>query len=273
MFAFKALLDANQKKIAEAISAEHGKTHADALGEVAARHRGGRVRCGIPHLLKGEFSRNVGPGDRHPLRPPAARRRRRHHAVQLPGHGADVDVPGGDRLRQHLHPQAVGARPLGVAGDLRAVPRGRRARRRVQRRPRRQGGGRRDPDPSRHQGGVLRRLDADRRLHLRDRHRARKARPGARRRQEPHDRHARRRHRQGGGRADGRGLRLGRRALHGDLGGGAGRRGDGEPAGREAGAEDAGAEDRAGDRPRGRDGAAGHQAAPRQGARLHRRRA
>ena len=55
---------------------------------------------------------------------------------------------------------------------------------------------------------------------------AREARPGARRRQEPHDRHARRRHRQGGRRADGRGLRLGRRALHGDLGRRAGRRGD-----------------------------------------------
>ena len=51
-------------------------------------------------------------------------------------------------------------------------------------------------------------------------------RAGARRRQEPHDRHARCRHGSGGRCADRRGLRLGRRALHGDLGRGAGRRED-----------------------------------------------
>jgi malonate-semialdehyde dehydrogenase (acetylating)/methylmalonate-semialdehyde dehydrogenase len=61
MFAFKALLDKNVDRIAAAISAEHGKTHADAVGEV---QRGVEVVdfcCGIPHLLKGEFSRHVGP--------------------------------------------------------------------------------------------------------------------------------------------------------------------------------------------------------------------
>ena len=62
----------------------------------------------------------------------------------------------------------------------------------------------------------LRRLDADRALHLRDRHAARQARPGARRRQEPHDRAARRRHRHGRRRGGLGRLRLGRRALHGD---------------------------------------------------------
>jgi malonate-semialdehyde dehydrogenase (acetylating)/methylmalonate-semialdehyde dehydrogenase len=72
MFAFKALLDANQKKIAEAISAEHGKTHADALGELQRGIEVVDFCCGIPHLLKGEFSRHVGPGidthsDRQPL--------------------------------------------------------------------------------------------------------------------------------------------------------------------------------------------------------------
>ena len=44
---------------------------------------------------------------------------------------------------------------------------------------------------------------------------------GARRREEPHGGHAGRRPRHGGRCADGRGLRFGRRALHGDLGGGA----------------------------------------------------
>ena len=48
--------------------------------------------------------------------------------------------------------------------------------------------------------------------------RARQARAGARRRQEPHGRAARRRHGPRGGRGGERRLRLGRRALHGDLG-------------------------------------------------------
>ena len=72
LFKFKELLDRHRDDIARHISAEHGKTHADALGEV---QRGVEVVdfvCGIPHLLKGEFSRNVGPSidtysDREPL--------------------------------------------------------------------------------------------------------------------------------------------------------------------------------------------------------------
>jgi malonate-semialdehyde dehydrogenase (acetylating) / methylmalonate-semialdehyde dehydrogenase len=72
MFEFKRLLDARAADIARAISAEHGKTHADALGEVARGIEVVEFACGIPHLLKGEFSRNVGPdidsySDRQPL--------------------------------------------------------------------------------------------------------------------------------------------------------------------------------------------------------------
>jgi malonate-semialdehyde dehydrogenase (acetylating) / methylmalonate-semialdehyde dehydrogenase len=72
MFKFKQLLDENVDAIAEAISKEHGKTHADALGEVARGIEVVDFACGIPHLLKGEFSRNVGPAidthaDRQPL--------------------------------------------------------------------------------------------------------------------------------------------------------------------------------------------------------------
>jgi malonate-semialdehyde dehydrogenase (acetylating)/methylmalonate-semialdehyde dehydrogenase len=71
-FRFKELLDANAEKIADAISAEHGKTHADALGEVQRGIEVVEFCCGIPHLLKGEFSRHVGPAidthtDRQPL--------------------------------------------------------------------------------------------------------------------------------------------------------------------------------------------------------------
>jgi malonate-semialdehyde dehydrogenase (acetylating)/methylmalonate-semialdehyde dehydrogenase len=72
MFKFKELLEKNSEEIARSISREHGKTHADALGELQRGIDVVDFACGIPHLLKGEFSRNVGPdidswSDRQPL--------------------------------------------------------------------------------------------------------------------------------------------------------------------------------------------------------------
>jgi malonate-semialdehyde dehydrogenase (acetylating)/methylmalonate-semialdehyde dehydrogenase len=72
MFRFKELLERNADAIARAISEEHGKTHEDALGELARGIDVVDFACGIPHLLKGEYSRNVGPeidswSDRQPL--------------------------------------------------------------------------------------------------------------------------------------------------------------------------------------------------------------
>lgn len=72
MFKFKDLLDRNADALAREISREHGKTHDDALGEVARGIEVVEFACGIPHLLKGDFSRNVGPAidtiaDRQPL--------------------------------------------------------------------------------------------------------------------------------------------------------------------------------------------------------------
>ncbi|WP_436639840.1 CoA-acylating methylmalonate-semialdehyde dehydrogenase [Microbaculum sp. FT89] len=72
MFKFKELLDRHAADLARAISSEHGKTHDDALGEVARGIEVVEFACGIPHLLKGEYSRNVGPeidtySDRQPL--------------------------------------------------------------------------------------------------------------------------------------------------------------------------------------------------------------
>ena len=61
-FRFKQLLDENTERMAQAISAEHGKTFADAVGEVQRGIEVVDYCCGIPHLLKGEFSRHVGPG-------------------------------------------------------------------------------------------------------------------------------------------------------------------------------------------------------------------
>ncbi|MFC3704374.1 CoA-acylating methylmalonate-semialdehyde dehydrogenase [Devosia honganensis] len=72
LFKFKALLDRYAEDLAREISREHGKVHDDALGEVARGIDCVDFACGIPHLLKGEFSRNAGPGidtysDRQPL--------------------------------------------------------------------------------------------------------------------------------------------------------------------------------------------------------------
>ncbi|MCB9992535.1 MAG: CoA-acylating methylmalonate-semialdehyde dehydrogenase [Hyphomicrobiaceae bacterium] len=72
LFKFLELLTANQDELARELSREHGKTHADALGEVARGMEVVEFACGIPQLLKGEFSRNVGSAvdsiaDRQPL--------------------------------------------------------------------------------------------------------------------------------------------------------------------------------------------------------------
>ena len=68
---FKFLLQKNADKIAELISAEHGKTHDDALGEVTRGLEVVEFAVGIPHLLKGEVTENVGTNvDSHSLRQP-----------------------------------------------------------------------------------------------------------------------------------------------------------------------------------------------------------
>lgn len=61
MFRFNELLIKNADAVAREISREHGKTHDDALGEVQRGREVVEFVCGIPQLLKGEFSRNVGP--------------------------------------------------------------------------------------------------------------------------------------------------------------------------------------------------------------------
>ena len=62
MFRFKQLLDENADRIAAAITAEHGKVLDDAMGEFGRGVEVVDYACGIPELLKGEYSRNVGPG-------------------------------------------------------------------------------------------------------------------------------------------------------------------------------------------------------------------
>jgi len=61
MFKFKELLEKHADELAREISREHGKVHDDALGELARGIDCVDFACGVPQLLKGEFSRNVGP--------------------------------------------------------------------------------------------------------------------------------------------------------------------------------------------------------------------
>ncbi len=61
MFKFLQLLNENIDDLAREISREHGKTHEDALGECARGIEVVEYACGIAQMLKGEYSRNVGP--------------------------------------------------------------------------------------------------------------------------------------------------------------------------------------------------------------------
>ncbi len=62
MFRFKQLLEENSDKICQLIGEEHGKIHHDAAGELQRGIENVEYACGIAELLKGEHSRNAGPG-------------------------------------------------------------------------------------------------------------------------------------------------------------------------------------------------------------------
>ncbi|MDH3288733.1 MAG: CoA-acylating methylmalonate-semialdehyde dehydrogenase [Betaproteobacteria bacterium] len=66
---FLQLLQANQQELARLVTEEHGKTLPDAMGSVQRGLEVVEFACGIPHLLKGEHSENVGTGvDCHTVR-------------------------------------------------------------------------------------------------------------------------------------------------------------------------------------------------------------
>ena len=57
---YKTLIEKNLDELASIISKEHGKTFLDAKGSVTRGLEVVEFAVGIPHLLKGEFSQNVG---------------------------------------------------------------------------------------------------------------------------------------------------------------------------------------------------------------------
>ena len=65
MFAFRDLVEKYARDIAALITAEHGKTLPDALGEVQRGLEVIEFACGIPQLLKGQHSHGIGGGIDH----------------------------------------------------------------------------------------------------------------------------------------------------------------------------------------------------------------
>src|SRR5688500_954473 len=71
LFRFRELLESNATELATIISSEHGKVLSDARGELQRGIEVVEFACGIPHLLKGEFSSGVSTGvDMYSLRQP-----------------------------------------------------------------------------------------------------------------------------------------------------------------------------------------------------------
>ena len=60
LFKFKELIEKNSDELTKIIVAEHGKVYDDAKGSLTRGLEVVEFACGIPHLLKGEFTENVG---------------------------------------------------------------------------------------------------------------------------------------------------------------------------------------------------------------------
>ena len=60
IFKFKELIEKNSDEIIKLIVSEHGKVYEDAKGSLTRGLEVVEFACGIPHLLKGEFTENVG---------------------------------------------------------------------------------------------------------------------------------------------------------------------------------------------------------------------
>jgi malonate-semialdehyde dehydrogenase (acetylating)/methylmalonate-semialdehyde dehydrogenase len=59
MFAFRQLVEKHKSELAQLLTREHGKVLSDAMGEVSRGLEVVEFACGLPQLLKGEFSENV----------------------------------------------------------------------------------------------------------------------------------------------------------------------------------------------------------------------
>ena len=60
LFKFLELMNRHKEEIAQIVTREHGKTIPDAIGSITRGLEVVEFACGIPQVLKGEFSENVG---------------------------------------------------------------------------------------------------------------------------------------------------------------------------------------------------------------------
>ena len=71
LFNFKSLVEANADELALILSEEHGKVLADSHGDIQRGLDVIEFACGIPHLVKGEYTQGAGPGiDVYSMRQP-----------------------------------------------------------------------------------------------------------------------------------------------------------------------------------------------------------
>lgn len=71
MMKFVELLNRDMDKIADLLAREHGKVLLDAKGDIQRGLEVAEFACGIPHLLKGEYTDGAGPGiDIYSMRQP-----------------------------------------------------------------------------------------------------------------------------------------------------------------------------------------------------------
>jgi hypothetical protein len=180
---FRELLEIHRHELAALISEEHGKVFLDAVGSVQRGIEVVEFACGAPHLLKGAFSESVGQDvDAYSLTQPVG------VCVGITPFNFPVMVP------LWMFPVALACGNTFVLKPSEKDPspsirwrsssRSRAAGRRLQRRARRQGSGRRALAASEGGRDLLRRIDTDRPLHLLDGGRDREARAGAGRREE-----------------------------------------------------------------------------------------
>jgi len=96
MFKFKQLVERNMEELALPLSSEHGEVIADAKGDVQRGPEVIEFPCGIPHALKGEYTRGASPGIdvcsmRQPrgivvgIKSPRATREPSHRTIARPG--------------------------------------------------------------------------------------------------------------------------------------------------------------------------------------------
>ena len=62
IFAFKELVESRKEELAKVVTREHGKVLSDATGSVSRGLEVLEFACGIPHLLRGDYTEAVGTG-------------------------------------------------------------------------------------------------------------------------------------------------------------------------------------------------------------------